>query len=351
MDLLLRLLDFVTSDMDLFLTLLGFRISFYGAIIANGFAMAMIAKPFFRMAMSLFLALLRLVGVYTIVQERQAIVYVLFGNVIGVLSEPGLHFLWQKLGFRALFVHWLGKRYEVDLRLDQQYLRSQPVNSEEGAPMGVGLWYEMYICDPVAYIFRNTDPRGSLAANVGNSTVRCLSNLPLGSMMVNRHKMSRTVRQEVSEKSREWGYKLGSCYIRKVHFRDQNMIRQIQNKVVNRLREVTSAILQEGANQVSVITNTAEKEAAIDFGKASAIRPNIVGQMLGSISKDPDVCGALFEILEINRTVSNKIPLHILPRGIQLAMPQPLEYSMTDTDPDTVAAVLQNVKNRMGRGN
>ena len=276
-------------------------------------------------AVSLLRAVLRLLGIYTIVQERQAVVYVLLGSVVGVLGEPGLHFLWRKFGVKALFVHWLGKRYTVDLRLDQQYLRSQPVNSEEGAPMGVGLWYEMYISDPVAYTFRNTNPRGSLAANVGNSTVRCLSNLPLDSMMISRHNMSRTVREEVSEESQEWGYRLGSCYIRKVHFRDMVMITQIQNKVVNRLRQVTSAIIQEGANQVSVITSTAEKEAAVDFGMASAIRPGIVGRVLGDISKDPSVCAALFEILEINRIVSNNIPLRILPRGIQLTIPQPKE--------------------------
>jgi hypothetical protein len=46
--------------------------------------------------------------------------------------------------------------------LDQEYLRSQPVNSEEGAPMGIGIWYEMFISDPVAYLFKNADPRGSL---------------------------------------------------------------------------------------------------------------------------------------------------------------------------------------------
>ena len=48
------------------------------------------------------------------------------------------------------------------MRLDQEYLRSQPVNSEEGAPMGIGIWYEMFISDPVAYLFKNADPRGSL---------------------------------------------------------------------------------------------------------------------------------------------------------------------------------------------
>jgi regulator of protease activity HflC (stomatin/prohibitin superfamily) len=265
--------------------------------------------------------LLQFFGVYTVVHERRAVVYVLFGSVVGILAKPGLHLLWKDLGIKAIFVNWLGKRYNVDLRLDQQYLRSQPVNSEEGAPMGVGLWYEMYINDPVAFIFRNTNPRGSLSANVGNSTVRCLSNLPLDRMMVDRHSMSRTVRQEVSEKSQEWGYKLGSCYIRKVHFCDMNMIQQIQNKVVNRLRQVTSAIMQEGANQVNIITSTAEKEAAIDFGKASAIRPHIVGEMLNEISLDPEVCETLFEVLEIERTIQNKIPLHILPNQLQITLP------------------------------
>jgi len=282
--------------------------------IAIGIAAAIVAIPVVR-------SLLRFFGFYTIVHERQAVVYVLFGSVVGVLKEPGLHFLWKEIGIKALFVTWLGKRYQVDLRLDQQYLRSQPVNSEEGAPMGVGLWYEMYINDPVAFIFRNTNPRGSLAANVGNSTVRCLSNLPLDRMMIDRHTMSRTVRQEVSEKSQEWGYKLGSCYIRKVHFRDRNMIQQIQNKVVNRLRQVTSAIMQEGANQVKIITGTAEKEAAIDFGKASAIRPHIVGKMLNDISKDQEVCETLFEVLEIERMIASKVPLHILPNHLQITLP------------------------------
>ena len=283
-------------------------------LICAGFATAIITKH-------LLLLLFRLLGLYVIVHERQAIVYVLFGKVLGILDEPGIHFLWKEFGAKACLVNWLGKRYAIDMRLDQHYLRSTPVNSEEGTPMGVGLWYEMYINDPVAYIFRNTDPRGSLAANVGNSTVRCLSNLPLEDMMSNRHTMSRTVRQEVSEKSQEWGYRLGSCYIRKVHFRDNNMIYQIQNKVVNRLRQVTSAIVQEGANQVSIITNTAEREAAIDFGKASAIRPKVVGQVIHSISQDADVCDALFRILEVNRIIDNKIPVHMITDKVNMILP------------------------------
>jgi hypothetical protein len=126
-------------------------------------------------------------------------------------------------------------RSAVDLRLDQEYLRSEPVNSEEGTPMGIGVWYEMRVSNPADYLFRNTDPRGSLRANVRNATVRCLSNMPLQNLLEDRQKMSRRVREEVSPKSEAWGYHLGSVYIRKVHFRDDQMIHQIEQRIVNRL--------------------------------------------------------------------------------------------------------------------
>jgi hypothetical protein len=264
------------------------------------------------------LGLVRFLGLYTIVEERRYHVYVLFGKVVGILDEPGLVILPLKLGPKAFVVKWLGRCYVLDMRLDQEYLRSQPVNSEEGAPIGIGIWYEMYISDPVAFLFKNTDPRGSLAANVSNSTVRCLSNMPLGQMMVDRHSMSQTVRAEVSPQSHEWGYKLGSVYIRKVHFRDAGMIKQIESKVVNRLRQVTSAIKQDGANQVSVITGSAERQAAFEFAKATAIRANLVGEALKTIGQDAEVEQAVFDVLETEKLIDGEARIVLLPERSDL---------------------------------
>ncbi len=273
-----------------------------------GFVGAAVAVP-------VVLGLARLFGLYTIVRERTAHVYVFFGNVVAVLEEPGINFLWAKMGWRAFFVSWLGRRHVVDKRIDQQYLRSQAVNSEEGAPMGIGIWYEMAVQDPVKFLFENADPRGSLSANVSNAAVRSLSNMKLADMLENRHAMSRTVRSEVSPASSAWGYRLGSVYIRKVHFRDVGMIRQIEEKVVNRLRQVTSAIRQEGANQVSIITRTAERQAAVEFAKAAALRPQIVGAALQKITSDKEVAEAMFELLEIQRLLDSSAKLTLLPAG------------------------------------
>ncbi|MCB8920210.1 MAG: SPFH/Band 7/PHB domain protein [Ardenticatenaceae bacterium] len=275
------------------------------------FLLLLFGEPIFRW-------FLRMFGLYAIVQEGTCHVYVLFGKVVGVLDEPGLQLLWLKLGPSALIVNWFGKRHILDMRLDQVYLRSLPVNSEEGAPMGIGVWYEMFISDPVAYLFKNTDPRGSLSANVSSATVRTLSNMPLEAMLMTRHVMSRSVRAEVSPKSHEWGYKLGSVYIRKVHFRDRMMIQQIEEKVVNRLRQVTSAIRQDGANRVSIITNSAERRAAVEFARAQGMRPQIVGAALQKIGEDPEVSQAMFEILETENVLKGSAEVLLMPKQKEL---------------------------------
>jgi hypothetical protein len=105
------------------------------------------------------------------------------------------------------------------------------------------------------------------------------------------------------------------------------MIRQIEEKVVNRLRQVTSAIRQDGANQVSIITSTADRQAAIEFAKAAALRPSIVGAALQRIARDPEVMKYLFEILEIQRLLEGPGRVTLLPAGKDSLLPTLLAAS------------------------
>lgn len=268
-------------------------------------------------AMPMLLALARVFALYVVVRERQCVVFELFGKVRMVITEPGLHCPWKSMGPFAVLLPVFGKKHVVDLRIDQTYLRSQPVNSEEGAPMGIGVWCEMVVSNPVDYLYKNTDPLGSLRANISNATVRCLSNMKLSDMLENRHSMSSLVRQEVTVKSEEWGYQVGSIYIRKVHFRDRGMTSQIEQKVVNRLRQVTAAIQQDGSNRVNVIRSTAERQAAVEFAKAAATRPQIVGRALGQIAESPMIANALFDVLEIQALLaSNGLEVNVLAPGV-----------------------------------
>jgi hypothetical protein len=92
------------------------------------------------LAIPVLLGLARRLGLYAIVRERESQVFTLFGKVIGTLDEPGLRFPIVYFGPKALLVAFFGKRYLVNTALRQYYLRDLMVNSEEGTPMGVGIW-------------------------------------------------------------------------------------------------------------------------------------------------------------------------------------------------------------------
>ena len=260
--------------------------------------------------------LARLFGLYLVVEERRCVVFELFGKVRAVIDTPGLHCPWLFLGPFAMLVPIFGKKYVVDLRLDQMYLRSQGVNSEEGAPMGIGVWCEMFVHDPSRTSTRTPTRAGRCSRTCRTPRCAASSNMKLDRMLEERHEMSRVVRDEVSAQSQQWGYDVGSVYVRKVHFRDVGMIAQIEQKVVNRLRQVTAAIQQDGANRVNIIRSAADREAAIELAKAGAMRPRIVGGAIAQIAKRPDVCNALFDVLEIQQlTWAEGMVVQVIPKG------------------------------------
>ena len=251
------------------------------------------------------LALGRAFQLWRVLPERTVIVYTFFGKVVGQVEEPGLFFPILHFGPKALLFPLFGKAYTVRTRIHQAYLRNQLVNSEEGAPMGVGIWFEMYVNNPKEYLFQNSNPMGSLKANVATAVVKQLSNLKLDVLLENRDALSRKVREEVTPTSSQWGFNLGSTYIRKVAFRDQGMIIEIQRKVVNRLRQVTAAMRQAGENEVAIIHSEADKKAAQRLGQAQAVRPQVVGLALAEIQRVPEVATALFALLEIQATLKS----------------------------------------------
>lgn len=272
-------------------------------------------------AIPVILKLSTVFGLYAIVEERQAQVFTLFGNVLGVLDEAGLQFPVARFGPRALLVPFFGKRYTVSSALRQHYLRNQMVNSEEGTPMGVGIWYEMSVSDPIKYLFINSNPEGSLQANVASSTISTLSNLQMEKMLESRHSLSRTVRAAVSPLSEKWGYELGSVYIRKVAFTDRSMVENITEKVVKRLVQVTSAMKQDGENRVGLIKSETAKKVSQKLAEASAARPAIVGETLNGISRqDPEILEAVLDVMETEKLLESGARVEVVPKNASVLL-------------------------------
>jgi len=273
-------------------------------------------------------------GLYTIVQEREAQVYTLFGKVIGTIDEPGLRIPLLQFGPSALLVPWFGRRHLVSTALRQYYLRNLMVNSEEGTPMGVGIWYEMQVSDPVAYLFVNANPEGSLQANVSSSTISTLSNLEMDKMLEDRHQLSHQVRATVSPLSEKWGYQLGSVYIRKVAFTDREMVTNITEKVVKRLVQVTSAMKQDGENRVGLIKSQTAYKVSQKMAEAAAARPSVVGEALNEISqRDQEVLNAVLDVMETDQLIASGAEVDVLPPEGQVLVSLGPSQGARDTPP------------------
>jgi regulator of protease activity HflC (stomatin/prohibitin superfamily) len=268
------------------------------------------------MTVPILLSLAKGFALYTTVREREAQVYTLFGKVLGTIDEPGLHFPVAVYGPKAFLLPLFGKCHRVSTALRQHYLRGQMVNSEEGTPMGVGIWYEMQVTDPVAYLFINANPEGSLQANVASSTISTLSNLEMDKMLEDRHILSRNVRKSVSPLSEKWGYRLGSVYIRKVFFTDQQMVKNITDKVVKRLVQVTSAMKQDGDNRVGLIFSETANKVSQKMAEAAATRPDVVGRALNQIaSQDPEILQCVMQVMETEQLLASSATIEIVPEG------------------------------------
>jgi regulator of protease activity HflC (stomatin/prohibitin superfamily) len=268
--------------------------------------MGFVAFVFGLLFFPIIVGVLSFLSLVTIVRECEVHVYTLFGRVLGVIEEPGLRCPLLEVGILAILVPFFGKKDRVSIALKQFYLRSQMVNSEEGTPMSVGVWYEMKVVDPVAYLFNNADPEGSLRANVINSTISMLSNLEMETMLEDRHALSRRVREAVSPLSLKWGYELGSVYIRKVAFTDKNVVENITDKVVKRLVQVTSAIRQDGENRVGLIRSETAKRVSQQMAEAAAMYPKVVGEILNQIQKkDPEILDSVLEIREFEQIMAS----------------------------------------------
>jgi hypothetical protein len=127
------------------------------------------------------------------------------------------------------------------------------------------------------------------------------------------------VRATVSPLSEKWGYRLGSVYIRKVAFTDRQMVDNITEKVVKRLVQVTSAMKQDGENRVGLIKSQTAYKVSQQMAEAGASRPAVVGGALNAISRDdPEILGAVMEVMEAEQLIASGAAVDVLPSGSQV---------------------------------
>lgn len=92
-------------------------------------------------------------------------------------------------------------------------------------------------------------------------------------------------------------------------------------------------------NEVAVIKSSAERTAAVEFARAGAVRPFIVGKAIQEISEDPEILRAVFEILETQKMLEGDVDLTLLPDHRNDLLTNLLAASDRPTDGKTLGAL------------
>jgi hypothetical protein len=76
---------------------------------------------------------------------------------------------------------------------------------------------------------------------------------------------------------------------------------------------------QDGSNRVNIIRSAADREPAIELAKAGGMRPRIVGGAIAQIARRGDVCGALFDVLEIQQLMwAEGLVVQVIPKDADI---------------------------------
>ena len=188
------------------------------------------------------------------------------------------------------------------------------MNSEEGTPMGIGVWYEMRVGNPEDYLFENTDPRGSLRANVRNADGA------LPEQYAPAKSPRRPPRNEPARARRGFAKIRGLGIPPWLRLHSQGALSGRSNDSPDRAKGGQPAAPghlgdpSAGGNQVAIIKSGAERAAAAEFAHASAVRPYLVGKAIQEIAKDKEILNTVFEILETEKMLDGDVELTLVPR-------------------------------------
>lgn len=123
------------------------------------------------------------------------------------------------------------------------------------------------------------------------------------------------------------------------------MVKNITEKVVKRLVQVTSAMKQDGDNRVGLIKSETAYNVSQKMAEAGAARPQIVGQALNELAKqDPEVLDTVLEVMEVENLLASGASIDILPNSsnvlIQLGeRTKPTKAARSDGGSETVSDI------------
>lgn len=214
-----------------------------------------------------------------------------FGKLANRVDDPGLHFLVDH------GLPWV-RTVRVSRRLQSLLLRDIEVHDVGGTELGVDVFVEYRITDPVKATFAIDDLTRALENVVSHGVITVLGVRQVGEILRDSGGLGDAIRRELEPETAPWGVVVHRVLLRQI--RPSLMANeQFLGEIAAKLEKVKARIEEEGRQAVALLHARTSAEVAVRVAQARGQYPRAVGTAYAAIRSDREVYEAYRELHEL----------------------------------------------------
>ncbi len=193
-----------------------------------------------------------------------------FGRLARRVDEPGLHVLIDG------FAPWT-RTLRVSRRIQATLLRDIEVHDVGGTELGVDVFVEFQVVDPVKATFAIENLSESVIKLVSHAVITVLGARTFDEILRDSGSLSEGVQAEIRSEAAAWGVEVRKVLLQQM--RPSSMAtEQILAEVAARLEKMKARIEEEGRQAVALLHARTAAEIAVRIAKARGQYPRAIGK-------------------------------------------------------------------------
>lgn len=276
------------------------------------------------------------------VEDEEAVLITRFGKLDRTLKSPGL------LVFPSMLLPWMQAR-RVSLQRDFREISGVHINDARGTTVGVDLWVEFRIVDPVRATFQVADWDRAMQNLISHTASAVLGDREFKQILGDRTELGTSIKRLTESETARWGIAIERVFIRDVKLLPE-VSRLMLQTIAAQLERARADVDQAGRLAVAQLEADTSVRVAALIAEAKGQYPQAVGRAFEALKKQPAVLDAYNQIyalstLRPHRTVAFRGFDRDGLRSVDAAMLAPSALTPSAHDERTLAAPAHSNKN------
>ncbi len=227
------------------------------------------------------------------VEDEESIVVTKFGRLSKVLSQPGLHWCWDKL------FPWTTIQ-ALSLKRDFMNCEKINVNDCRGTTVVIDLWIEFRVVNPERALFSVSDWELGLKSIVTSAATSILGTFDFSRILTDRNELGAIIREQIKNETIRWGIEVDLLFISRLSLLS-NVSQQLFDTVAARIERAKADIDETGRLNAQLLEAETSAAVASLVAEAKSQYGIAVSRAYASLKLNPEIFTAYKELFELSQ--------------------------------------------------